>query len=190
MLEFVLEGHDGAGKSTVLRGVSETLTSHGFTNEVYAPFHMVREQIPEKDIYPYWNNGMAEEALDLLREVIRSIRRGAQTSRPDVLLYDRHWMTIFSEIDGTNLATEWDDFPPTFFLEAPPSVTKAHKQFSYEVPFTTSDEQIAGYHRKFLGLAEKYSVHLAGRFYVATKTQDLTPIVNRMSKIIMRGYQR
>jgi thymidylate kinase len=175
MLEFVMEGHDGAGKSTVLAGVKKKLEQKGITTKIHAPFYLVKELIPEDDIFCYWKN-RANTAVNLLSKAIKQARE--QPSNPQVLLFDRHWMTIFSEIENTPLENNWNDFPPTFFLQAAPNVTKSHERFTYDCPFTNNDEEITKYYHIFNNLTQKYSYHILGKYLVTCKQQDLTPIVD------------
>ncbi|OGL98263.1 hypothetical protein A2304_00230 [Candidatus Uhrbacteria bacterium RIFOXYB2_FULL_57_15] len=50
---------------------------------------------PGGEIYPLWaDDATVSRAIDFLRRVIRDARQCAADERADVLIFDRHWMTV------------------------------------------------------------------------------------------------
>ena len=185
MLEYVIEGHDGSAKTPVSLGVKKRLENMSYSVGLYAPFQIVNAQIPEVDIYLYWKKDeTTSKALTLLSDVIKSNREDAIKNNVDVVLYDRHWLTILGEIDHRE-NFKWNDFKPTFFLEAPVSKTMDCKRFSFDIPWTDSVDTIDSYYHKYLGLIEKYSEHVIDRYRVNTRTQPLDPIIDSITDYIV-----
>ncbi len=180
LLELVIDGHDGAAKTPVVEGVRERLIERGYSVGAYAPFQLVKKRIPEPNINSYWDDGRTGLAVDLLRGVIEEVRG---TSTEQVILYDRHWMTIFTEIEGTELAKRWDDFPPTYFMSiATPEIIKGRKRFDPSFRHTASDQVIEEYCRRYNQLAELHSSHIVGRFVVNEQRVDLTVPINEITR--------
>ena len=183
MLEYVIEGHDGSAKTPIAGGIKNNLTALGYQCKVYSPFHIANSLIDEDDIYVYWKTGREKTAVELLQKVIHSIR--TQNFHLDVLIFDRHWLTVLGEIDDhENLRNLWADFPPTFFIEAPIHKTLDCKRFSYETLWTSSNEQVEYYYHRLLNLAQKYKQYIIDQFIVETRIQPLDPIINSITQRI------
>jgi predicted ATPase len=188
MLEYVIEGHDGSAKTPIVDGVKNRLERAGLVVEVCAPFQVVNNQIEEEDIYLYWQNDeMTTKALELLSNAINYARQKAKDNGADILLYDRHWLTIVGEIDHRN-KFEWEDYRPTFFIEAPVEKTMDCKRFSFAIPWTSSVEVITDCYDKYLVLAEKYSEHIVQKYRVEKRTQPLGGIIDSIYDHIIREY--
>ena len=116
--------------------------------------------------------------LGLLSDVISCARDEASRHGADVLLFDRHWMTILVEIDDRRLLRAcWEDMVPTFFVSAPPAKTKACDRFSYALGWTSSDERVEYYYQRYLEIVRRYPQHLLGTYDVLHKRQPLDPII-------------
>ncbi len=183
MIEFVIEGHDGSAKTPIAEGVRDKLDELGYSVSLYEPFQLVKEKIPEEDIYFYWGDGRAKEAVNIIKGMIQEIR---DNNKANIVLYDRHWMTVFSEIDSTPLVNGWVDFPPTFFLKVKPEITRQRNKFSYDIPFTSNNQQIQGYFNRYNQLAEKYSEHIVGNFEVLKNRIDLTIPIDLIVNCILK----
>ena len=184
--EFSIDGHDGAAKTPIAEGVKAQLEASGLRVKLCAPFHLANDCVPGGEIYPYWETDeKAQEAIDLLKNLIANFRRECQEEKIDVALYDRHWMTVFAEIEGRPTQAHWTNFVPTFFIEAPPEKTTACSRFSLEIPWTTSIDQVERYYHRYLLLAQRYPKHIVDRFTVTDKRQPLTPIIDAICTHIL-----
>jgi len=189
MLEYVIEGHDGSAKTPIAGGIKNNLTALGYQCEVFSPFHVANSLIDEPDIYLYWKTGKEKAAIELLQKVVHSIR--VQNLHLDVLIFDRHWLTVLGEIDDReDLRELWVDFPPTFFIEAPVQKTLECKRFSYETFWTSSNKQVGYYYHRLLNLAQKYHQYLVDQFIVETRTQPLGPIIDKISQYIQHDLKK
>jgi thymidylate kinase len=190
MLEYVIEGHDGAAKTPIANGVKKELEKENLTVIVRNTFQMANALL-NHDIYHLWqNDDNAELAVNLLKLVVNNIRQEAQEKNADVILYDRHWVTVMGEIQGReSLQDQWSYFPPTFFIGAPIEKTLECSRFSYEIPWTSSNEVIEQGRQKHLQIANKYQEHILGTYEVKTKDQPLNPIINDITRKILEGYQ-
>jgi hypothetical protein len=187
MLEFALDGTDGSAKTPICEGVLSELTRKGIKSTSFDPFQEVRKLIPESDIYPYWKDGRAETALHLIQQVVEQCREDSLRKGIDVLLYDRLWLTLFTEIDDTPLASQWNHFVPTFILTAPREIIVKRPGFSYGLPFSSSDQMLDDYHSKYLTLSKKYSSPIFGSYEINALRVDLRPIIKDITtKIVSR----
>jgi hypothetical protein len=207
--EIVIEGHDGGAKTPVACRSAEALRSMGYRVGIYAPFQLVNEafaieeaarrgvavetmsraDILACDIYNLWStrNGAAR-AIERIRKIIAHSRQEALEMALDLIIWDRHWITVLTQIyQDPTLLPLWDDFPPTVFLEAPMGKTLDCVRFSYDVPWTDSDDAIRKSYDLFLEIVHRYPQHLLARYRVETRTQDLSPIV---ADIVRLTYNR
>ena len=191
MKQYVIEGHDGSGKTPIAKGVKSLLIKHNLRVDICAPFQIANSMIPEQDIYFYWKDpSNAKKAIGLLSGIINQCEERARKEGLDVLLYDRHWLTVLGEIDHRpKLRQLWTNFQPTFFIEAPVNKTLDCKRFSFDVPWTSSIEVITDYYYKYLRLIEKYSQYIVGRYKVESRTQPLDPIINSITDYILLDLQ-
>ena len=126
--------------------------------------------------------------MDLLEETIQDIKTA--NSELDIILYDRHWMTILSETDHRpKLKYYWTNFIPTIFAEATIEKILMCSRFSFDIPWTKSREQVEKYHQIYLHLAKKYQENIYDKFLVTDKSQDLTPIITSVSETIIKTYE-
>jgi hypothetical protein len=183
MRELVIEGHDSAAKTPIAEGVKRELQSRGVRAEVYAPFRRVNAKIPEPDMYLYWaEDATARRAVELLASEIALVREEARERGVEVVIYDRHWMTVLSEIEHRPaLRALWEDFLPTFFVEAPPVKTMSAERFSFGVPWTSSAEKVAYYYQVYLALAERYARHIVARFRIEMHNEPREPIIGSIA---------
>lgn len=190
MLEFAIDGHDGAAKTPILQAVEQQLVSAGLRVWRCAPFHIANAQ-HGGDVYPLWaHDDSTRQLLERLRDVLAGERRLAQEENAQVLLFDRHWMTILVEIDGRQaVGSLWVDFVPTFFVQAPPSKTKACDRFSYDLGWTSSDERVDYYYHRYLDIARRYPQFLLGQYEVVHKRHPLDPIVTDVTQKILDRFR-
>lgn len=137
MRELAIEGLDGSGKTTVVSEVAGQLEDWGLAVQTYAPYRLANELVGE-DIYPLWksDNG-ARMVIGIMKKVLQQTRSQALEEESDVILFDRHWMTAFTEIGGRpGLMQVWgEDLPPTAYLRVSPEIARARSQNDRDKPW-------------------------------------------------------
>lgn len=162
MIEIAIDGMDGSGKSTIIKETKKSLVAEGYTTEIYAPYRLANQRILEDDLYTYWSDGRAGEALNIVQDTIIDCR---DRSNADIILYDRHWMTAFTEIHGTEHVNDWYvSMVPTFVMNAPPTTIKARRQSTLDDELTSSDVLLADYSKRYENLVQIYAEHIIGSF--------------------------
>jgi hypothetical protein len=102
---LAVDGHDGGGKTTIARRLAEALGA------AY--------------VRPFGGPGgpklLQDAAAGRFEEVSRSgremVRHAREAARGDVLVFDRHWMTIFTLVEE-QWWQEWMPLPPTLLCQA------------------------------------------------------------------------
>lgn len=154
-----IEGIDGAGKTSVADRLEELLKEDGLKVSRFSPFRMVRG-----DTYGLWKtDDGAHMAIDALRTVFRRCDEQAQHDGSDVAIYDRHWMTAFTEIaDRSALVEAWGDaFIPTALIAASPESATARLSNDGESEWSRLDAQ-KEYAQRYHRLALGHYVHMLG----------------------------
>jgi thymidylate kinase len=167
-----LEGIDGSGKTSVAHAMVEQLSAEGLSAEVFAPYRAANDILGE-DIYGLWEtNEGAGKAISLLHDVMRQRETQAADEGTDVLIYDRQWMTAFTEITGRPaLEQQWTHFVPAALLNAAPAVAQRRIRNDQEASWSTLEQQHAyavGFGRLALGMRR----HVLGWYRSA---EDVTP---------------
>lgn len=205
-MRFCVEGHDGAGKTPVCEGVAKALDASGIKVFLAAPFREVNnarlfERLrkdglePEKmtdgarrdyfirervDVFFEWGDAArAGEALAAIKRHICAKRAEATAGNFDVILFDRHWLTVLVsllEFCRYDLATGWDDFVPAFFLETPVAKTLAGRAYDPRVEHT-SPQRLELYHGLYLDVLARNTNFLAKRFLIGGNRADLRPVI-------------
>lgn len=163
MKVIAIEGIDGSGKSTVAGKIKERYEAEGLRANVVAPYRLA-SKINGGDLYPLWENEIgALSAVRILKNVITCTTERAEDSGVDVLIFDRHWMTAFTEIaDKPKAIEEWgDNFVQTAFLRVNPdeAIERAEGD-SHEAWMST--EGLEGYANKYAELCKTYGQHILG----------------------------
>jgi len=179
MLEFAIDGHDGAAKTPVATKVSAKLQSLGYKTIVFESFIEANRRI-NKNIYPCW-----QENPQMAMELMESVLKESASSNVDVIIYDRHWMSIIVQLFGTALEKQWTRFIPTFYMQAPIEKTVACERFSWDIPWTHSKEQLEHWITTYDATSKKYAQHILGTYVVSTREQCLKPIENDILKKIL-----
>jgi len=137
-----LEGIDGAGKTSAAEAMVLQLTSEGLSAAVFAPYRAANEMLGV-DIYNLWKNEPdAIVAIDALHDVMRQRELRATEEGTDVLIYDRQWMTAFTEIGGRlELERHWRYFVPAAHLGVSPAVAQRRLCNDKETSWSTLDQQ-------------------------------------------------
>jgi len=179
MLEFAIDGHDGAAKTPVARKVSVVLQRLGYRTKVFEPFIEANRRLG-KNIYPYWQEN-PQLAVELMESVLRE-----PTAPLDIVIYDRHWLSVIVQLFGTVFETQWMRFIPTFYMQAPIEKTISCERFSWDIPWTRSLEQLQYWIDTYNTVSKKYSQHVMGTYVVSTREQPLEPIEGDIVQKILR----
>lgn len=163
MKQVAVEGLDGTGKTSVAGKIATIYRADGLNVEVVAPYRRARERLGE-DLYPLWKSTRgALMAISVMRGVFGDINREAQDKEVDVIIYDRHWMTAFSEIaTRPELVEAWGDmFVPTAYLRVDPEVARRRATNDAAAPWMER-HNFAAYAARYEALCDDYSEHLLG----------------------------
>lgn len=185
-IEFAVDGHDGAGKTPIVLATKAALEALGLRVAVESPFHLANALYPGGEIYPLWaDDASVPHAIALLQQVVRYARLAAVREDVDVIIFDRHWMTVMIEIHGRPCEALWDDFVPTFFVRAIPEKTEGCSRFSPNIPWTSTPGRVREYNARYLAMAEAFAPHVLAAFDVNEKRVPLEPIVERIVTVIL-----
>lgn len=142
---LVLDGHDGSGKTTLATKLAELVEGvhvRPFSGSVGRQFLSSVDR------------GNFSVAADLARQAVASV---LSTAGGRVLVFDRHWMTVFSLLPESYWA-DWQPLPPTTLCWANLETTLNR------VRLRSTDEDRAYDHRKFLSiywkLAEQFECNI------------------------------
>lgn len=142
--QVVIEGIDGSGKTTIAKELASLLSAEGLTTLTFAPYRLAEERIGA-DIYPMWGSpATAKAAIGVLRQVFHDCQKQAEDETADVVIYDRHWMTAFTEIaTSPELRATWGDmFVPAALLRVEPSIASARQANDEAAEWSDIDSQI------------------------------------------------
>ncbi len=173
MRSIAIEGIDGSGKTTVAEALKDELRGQGLCVGVVSPYRLASKEYGG-DLYPLWQNEIgAKRAIGVLKNVLELTEVCAEKAGLDVLIYDRHWMTAFTEIaDRPALVSEWGaTFVPTALLRANPTLAQQRARNDCHEAWM-SPEGLRGYAEKYEQLCSKYGQHLLG---VYRNDTDVTP---------------
>lgn len=166
MLQVIaIEGIDGTGKTTVARELAELLKQQGINTAVCAPFRLANEKIGE-DTYVYWRQeDTAKLAIGAIHAVLENCEEEAARDGVEVLVYDRHWMTVHAEIhDRPALQEAWGDcFVPTALLQVDPAIATQRTGSHPDEPWSQLTEQ-QKYTAIYETLAIKHARHILGAY--------------------------
>lgn len=115
-LELVVDGTDGAGKTSFVTHLLEHCRSLGLRTASYAPYR-------EREVYPLWADE-PERAAQIITEILD--RRRAESAHLDVLIWDRGWPTAYITTDHPRARAAFLPLPPvTVLLLGTPEMTRA-----------------------------------------------------------------
>ena len=104
-MEFAVDGHDGAAKTPILEGVAQRLRLQGYSVKTVALFHQANVLVSGGEIYPLWGSvDSTLWAIALLESHLLEAQTACLTHGDDILLYDRHWMTVMVELSSPKLS--------------------------------------------------------------------------------------
>jgi thymidylate kinase len=173
MKEIAIEGLDGTGKTTIAHELAELYEHEGVLVVVSSPFAEAKK-VHGGEFYHLWKDDSgALYCIHLLKDRIQHQREKAAESSADVLIYDRHWMTAFSEISTRpRLVQAWgDNFVPTAYLRTTPDVgrQRAHGDHAQQ---WMEEPEYKRYSSIYEALCREYGHHILG---VYRNDRDVTP---------------
>lgn len=123
MEKIAIEGVDGSGKSTIINALELLLTREGRKVATYSPYKEANAVLGH-DIYKLWQTDEgAIRAIELLTQLCEEAEKKAEDRGMDILLFDRQWMTAFSELlDRPHLMQLWQNRAQTAMLRVQPDV--------------------------------------------------------------------
>jgi len=161
MKEIAIEGLDGAGKTSVAQELADIYANEGLRAHVAAPYRLAEKKLGA-DLFPLWRSDRgAEMAIDVIHGALMDTQE--EHADADVLIYDRHWMTAFTEIAGRpELVARWGDtFVPTAYLRVDPAVARARAGNDETSPWM-EERNFQGYAGRYTALCHEMGEHLLG----------------------------
>lgn len=182
---LAVEGINGSGKTPTIRYLKSLLNSHNISTGIYAPYHLVKAKIDLPDIYPLWEQE-PEWAVSLLHEVMDEAESDAKANDHDVLIYDRHWTTAFTQAEKNPvIKTAWGErFVPTILFSSPLSHAKRLANRGYSAEWLSLDS-IKYYINLYEQVAKQYPQLIVGRFSVSSAAQDLHIIATQIFQTVI-----
>lgn len=182
---LAIDGINGAGKTPTIEAVIETLEQSDIHADTYAPFHQVRETLGIPDIYPLWDTA-PHTAINGLVQTMDNIERDASKRGLDVLIYDRHWPTIYTQAYKVpDISDVWGDrIVPSILLQSPINHALRLSRRNYTAEWLQA-QQLEQYIQRYEAIHATYPERFLGKFSVESSEQDLRPIAQEIAKIIL-----
>ncbi len=181
---LAIDGINGSGKTPCIDRVVTELTQEELNVQTVAPYHMVRKKLTLEDIYPLWESNPAE-AVSLLHDTIDEATAQARDNKTDVLIFDRHWPTAFTQAYRVpNINELWgNNFVPTILFTSPPTHAQRIAQRGYTAAWLQA-ESLEQYRQRYQHIYAMHPEHFIGKFTVKSSLQDLQPIASHIIHLI------
>lgn len=169
---IAFEGIDNVGKTSVSRGVAENLRADGFTVHQSSPFH--ETTLSGEELFSLFN-GNEQDVLKANTELLSAVSSAEQQAldeKADYLLFDRHWMTVFTMTDNKDWLNKW--LKPKTALLVPGK--RPLQDMTDEEPWS-SVEELEKYKSKYEKLAKTYKDSLFGIYVVEVPERDISAVV-------------
>ncbi|HNO71073.1 MAG TPA: hypothetical protein PKO16_04790 [Bacteroidia bacterium] len=161
-ITIALDGHDGSGKTTISKLVASTLKG------IY-----VRPFAGSKGIALI--EAADQEDYDLVLQIgNESIQDIYNQHSNDLLIFDRHWMTVLSLVPE-NFWNKWLFFPPTILCWANLAITKQRLDERSEKKFDDA------YHKNYLTIYKKLA-NQYGALIIDTSNKNTEQCLAEISK--------
>ncbi len=187
--EIAIEGLDGTGKTTVANLLWFHFTAQEIPTAICAPYKDVKAEYGS-DIYPLWKSDRgAEMCIDLIKGAIQTARQKALDDKKAILIYDRHWMTAFTEIAAhPHLVERWgDEFVPTAYLRVSPETARRRAQDDPDTQAPWMQKRnYENYSTCYETLCRNYGQHLLGIY----RNDDDVPLESIVRNIEWDTYIR
>jgi thymidylate kinase len=142
--EIVVDGTDGAGKTTLVSELISTLSEIGMRVGTLAPYRV-------QEVYPLWQRDpvLAASTIVGIMDRFRSQQRGV-----DVIVWDRGWPTAFVSTTSAEARSLFQPFPDlTILLLNSDRATIAKVQAGSAAVWLTDPELRKQYRDAYDGLA-------------------------------------
>jgi hypothetical protein len=141
MIELVVDGTDGAGKTTCVQFLVERLARPGVTVVQHAPFRAV-------EVYPLWQTA-PEQAAEAITTVMRAFRVAHRDA--SVLVWDRGWPTAYISTADVRARSLFAPLPDATLLLLSTTDRTREKARTKRLPgeWVTDDALIARYHAAY-----------------------------------------
>lgn len=163
MKQIAIEGLDGSGKTTVANALQVAYESEGISAEVISPYTLANQEVGS-DLYPLWKSERgALMAVSVLKNVIENSTEQARDRGSEVLIFDRHWMTAFTEIAcRPRVISAWgNNFVPTAYLRVDPNVAQLRAKNDKSAPWM-SRHNFNNYANRYTSICRDYGKYLLG----------------------------
>lgn len=171
--ELVIDGTDGAGKTSLVRHLLEHCQRRGRCAAACAPYR-------EREVYPLWARE-PERAARIVTEVMA--QRRAERAHLDVLLWDRGWPTAYITTEDPRARAAFLPLPPvTVLLLGTPEMTRAKVRAEGARGEWVEDEAlIQRYHAAYLSLQAPLGHRLVRAFPDASSRFDFAALTRALS---------
>ncbi len=174
---IAIEGIDGSGKTSVTEALAKHLGKQGLKTMTFAPYRIANKWL-RADIYDLWSTMQGSfEATSLLKDVIYDCEDIADTHKADVVIYDRHWMTGQTMVEGhSNREDYWHQYGPrpipTALLRVP--IETAMERRAEEVGYIAymTPNHLGSDAATYARLAKENPQHILG---IYRSDDDVTP---------------
>lgn len=149
MKEICIEGIDGSGKTSVSIELEKLYLNEGLQPRIIAPYRLANNLLGH-DLYHLWrSHTSAKLAIKILHQVLEEAKEQALDDAVDVVIYDRHWLTAFTEIGNSKeLVSEWKTFVPAALLRVSPLVAR-RRAINDSSATWSSPEELSRYAQEF-----------------------------------------
>ncbi len=176
---IAIEGIDGAGKTTTCEALVKCLEADGLHVVTFAPYRMVNEYLGE-EIYNLWfKPDDCLRAIRAFKEVIDICENEAQRWDADVVIYDRHWMTALTALEGDDTREGyWQQYGPEMvpaaLLRVPveTALERRADEIKEDCAAFMEPDQLGRDAASYGRLAKQYGQHVLG---IYRSDNDLTP---------------
>jgi hypothetical protein len=173
-VEIVVDGTDGAGKTSFVHYLLDHCRWRGLRAASFAPYR-------EREVYPLWAED-PERAAQIITELLAHHR--ATATDLDVLLWDRAWPTAYITTEHPRARAAFLPLPPvTVLLLGTPEMTRAKaRAHGARGAWVLDEALIQRYHAAYHALQPPSSHRLlralpdpAGRFDFPALARQLDP---------------
>lgn len=172
-LELVVDGTDGAGKTSFVQHLLAHCQHLGLRAASFAPYR-------EREVYPLWAH-QPERAAQLIVEVLA--HRRAERADADVLIWDRGWPTAYITTQSPAARAAFLPLPTaTILLLGTPEMTRAKaRAHGPRGEWVADDALIHRYHAAYHALTPPVAHLLLRAFPDATSRFDFPHLLHRLS---------
>lgn len=222
MYKLVIDGQVGSAKSVVIDKVAARLKSNGKSVATINAIDAVRREM--KNALPQGGIGLGEIETYLLvynefiapektrvyaieqrlREFLATFERNAQAEGADCLIYDRHWPTMYTQIDDATALTQEEkdslikywintETPPAIFFDTNFGVISGRDSYkrNLDIPWMKNAEIYNRDRQRRVDLFHQYrDLHVMDAICVNESRVDLEPITEQVYRFVLNALSR